>query len=232
MNLIFDLDDTLADCSIFYKEQIERFAEFQHDRTGISPNLIMKLREGIDVTFTSTPDGFSRVRFPRSFAATSTAIDIMLGNDIDDVAAYQSFELGDEVFNATYPLFDGVDDLLQSLIADGHDLFLLTKGDYKVQQRKIELNKLHRWFSSDRMYIVNQKTPDALKALMADHMLKASDTIVIGDSLRDDIHVANQLGIRSVWVSKSIDPKWSYENVQVVPTIHISQITELDISKV
>src|SRR3990172_5360988 len=135
-NFIFDLDDTLSDCSIYYKAQQHQFAEYQSQRTGLPADLIHDLRTAIDVAFTRTADGFSRVRFPRSFASTSTTLDIMLGNNIDEQAAYQSFQLGDEVFNATYPLFDGVVNILENLVVDGHQLFLYTKGDYTVQQRK------------------------------------------------------------------------------------------------
>lgn len=229
MNIIFDLDDTLADCAVFYNKQIERFCEYQSNRTGVNSDIIKKLREHIDVTFTVTPDGFSRVRFPRSCAATSVAVDIMMGNSIDEVSAYQSFELGDEVFNAMYPLFNGVPDMLDSLKKENHQLFLHTKGDFSVQTRKIELNNIRRWFMNDKIYIVNQKTPDTIRRIIDDHSLEPQNTIVVGDSLRDDIGNAATLGITSVWVSGKHAADWSYEISKDSVSIHfeIENVTEL-----
>jgi putative hydrolase of the HAD superfamily len=214
-NIIFDFDDTLADCGIFYREQQNKFAAYQASRTGLPVELISKLRESIDVHFTQTPDGFNRVRFPRSFASTSMTIDVMLGNKVDEVAAYQSFELGDEVFNAMYPLCPGIPEMLDSFRDAGHQLFLLTKGDFEVQTRKIVLNGLDRWFQKDRMYIVPQKTPQSLQRVLDDHGLNTTDTIVVGDSLRDDIANAHAVGCESVWVSGRHNAAWAYENTQV-----------------
>lgn len=226
-NLIFDLDDTLVDCGVYYKQQQDKFAKYQHERTGLSETLIKRLREDIDVTFTQTPDGFNRVRFPRSFAATSTVIDIMLGNDIDEVAAYQSFELGDEVFNAMYPLVNGVEETLTEYRDAGHRLFLLTKGDFNVQSRKIELNQLSRWFDKERIYIVPQKKPEAMQRVIADHNLNLNETAVIGDSLRDDIAVAQKVGVTDIWISGRHNSAWAYENTQVSPTYRVENVTEL-----
>lgn len=226
-NIIFDLDDTLADCGVYYKAQHQKFAEYQHERTGLSVELIKRLREDIDVNFTQTADGFSRVRFPRSFASTSMTIDVMLGNKVDDVAAYQSFELGDEVFNATYPLCEGVTDMLTTYRDAGHTLLLLTKGDFEVQSRKIVMNDLHDWFDKDRMYIVPQKTPQSLQSVLDDHNLSPKNTVVVGDSLRDDIANAFAVGCDAVWVSGRHNTAWAYENTHVEVTHSVECAADL-----
>lgn len=214
-NIIFDFDDTLADCGIYYREQQTKFVEYQSTRTGLSPELIGKLRETIDLHFTSTPDGFNRVRFPRSFASTSMTIDVMLGNKVDEVAAYQSFQLGDEVFNATYPLCQGVAEMLTEYRDAGYTLFLLTKGDFQVQTRKIQLNQLYRWFERDRIYIVPQKTPEALQTVLFNHRLDPKTTVVVGDSIRDDIANAYTMKCEAIWVSGRHNAHWAYENTNI-----------------
>lgn len=227
LDLIFDMDDTLSDCGVFYKAQQTMFAEFQSKRTGLPVQLITELREKIDVTFTQTPDGFSRVRFPRSFASTSMTIDVMLGNKVDEVAAYQSYELGDEVFNAMYPLFEGVPEMLSTFYDSGHRLFLMTKGDYEVQTRKININGLRKWFHNDRIYILGQKSSRALQDVIANHTMDKSRTVVIGDSLRDDVGVANDVGVTSVWVSGRHNASWTYENTHHKPHYQIEHVVDL-----
>lgn len=226
-NLIFDLDDTLTDCGVFYREQESKFAQYQHERTGLSIDIIKKLREDIDVNFTKTPDGFNRVRFPRSFASTSTVIDIMLGNPIDEVAAYQSFELGDEVFNATYPLCEGVEEALTEYQQHGYNMFILTKGDYEVQSRKIQLNLLSRWFPADQIYIVPRKTPESLQRVLDDNELSPIETVVIGDSLSDDIANAQIVGCMDIWVSGRHNSAWAYENTKVQPSVRTENVADL-----
>ena len=227
LDLIFDLDDTLSDCGIFYRDQQKRFTEFQSHRTGLPEELIHTLRENIDVTFTSTPDGFSRERFPRSFASTSATIDIMLGNPVDEDAAEQSFLLGDEVFNAMYPLREGVEEMLTAYMENGHRLFMLTKGDYDVQIRKVALNGLRQWFDNDRIYIVNQKTSEDLHRVIVDHNIDITNAVMIGDSMRDDVGNAKALGITSVWIRNQNTPKWSYENVPYRADYELDHTAEL-----
>lgn len=227
LDLIFDLDDTLSDCGIYYRNQQKQFTEFQSQRTGLPEELIHTLRENIDVTFTSTPDGFSRARFPRSFASTSATIDIMLGNPVDETAAERSFLLGDEVFNAMYPLRDGIEDMLNAYMRNEHRLYILTKGDYDVQIRKVALNGLRQWFDNDRIYIVAQKTSDDLQRVLTDHNINPINAVMIGDSMRDDVGNAKTVGITSVWVKNHNTPKWSYENVPYKPDYELDHTTEL-----
>lgn len=199
-NIIFDLDDTLINCGAYYRTQQDKLAQYQHERTNLPIEFINKLRSDIDVNFTQTPGGFNRERFPRSFAATSMVLDIMLGNVVDEPAAYQSFELGDQVFEATYPIFNGVPGMLTTYMNAGYNLFLLTKGDFTVQTRKIEMNDLSNWFHRDRMYIVPHKNPETLQRVLTDHALEVSQTVIIGDSIRDDIDVAYKVGCEAIWV--------------------------------
>jgi len=227
LNLIFDLDDTLVDCSKFYKQQQEAFAQYQHERTGLSVDLIKKVREDIDVNFMSTPDGFSRARFPRSFASTSMTIDMMLGNSMDEDAARQSFELGDLVFDAEYPLCEGVDTMLSAYKDAGHDLYLVTKGDFGVQTRKIQMNGLTKWFTNDKTYIVAQKTHVEYGLVLSHHNLSKSNTYIIGDSLRDDIANAQKLGLPHVWVSGRHNAGWAYENTKMTVVFSIENAADL-----
>lgn len=225
-NLVFDLDNTLCDCSIFYKQKQNEFARYQAARTGHSEEFCLELLKKIDITFTSTPEGFSKNRFPRAFAAASSTLDIMMGLPVNDEAAQHSWYIGDSVFNEPYPLFDGVFDMLTDYRNAGYRLFLLTKGDYSVQISKVVRNKLDDIFAPGHIYVVPKKTGRELGQVVKDHNLVLEETVMIGDSLRDDIGSAKELGMASVLVEDATGT-WDYENQKHEPTCFIKKVTEL-----
>lgn len=225
-NLVFDLDNTLCDCSVFYKQKQNEFARYQAERTGHSEEFCLELLKKIDITFTGTKEGFSKNRFPRAFAAASSALDIMMGLPVNDEAAQHSWYIGDSVFNEPYPLFDGVFDMLTQYRDGGYKLFLLTKGDYNVQISKVIRNKLNHLFDADCIYVVPKKTGNELGRILADHDLILEETVMIGDSLRDDIGSAKQLGMDNILVEDSTG-SWEYENQKHEPTYFIKKVTEL-----
>lgn len=215
-NLIFDGDNTLWECSKYYNLQKSEFAEKASKRTGYDVAFCSKLLNEIDVSFTTTPEAFGRDRYPRAFAATSAALDIMSGKEVDKTAAEEAFEIGDAVFLAKYELYDGVLNMLEAFYQEGRNLFLYSKGDLEVQQRKIEINGLKKYFPKFRTYIVLKKAPKELQKIMDNHSLVKNQTLVIGDSLRDEISCATKLGIGSLFVPTG--DQWGYENVEVSPT--------------
>jgi FMN phosphatase YigB (HAD superfamily) len=225
-NLIFDLDNTICNCSIFYKQKQNEFAKYQFERTGHTEQFCLNLLKSIDVIFTETPEGFSKNRFPRAFAAASATLDIMMGNPIDDEAAERSWFIGDSVFNEPYDLFDGVIDTLHAYKSAGFNMFILTKGDYTIQMRKIVNNGLDNIFDHDKIYINPQKTPAELAQILNDHELLASETVVIGDSLRDDIRSAQMLGINNILIEDATGT-WAYENQYHLPRYRLKSVTEL-----
>lgn len=217
-NLIFDLDDTILKCGIYYSQCKQRFIQFSHLRTGIKKELIEKILDDLDLTCTSLPNGFGKERFPRSFAAASSALDVIIGHPVDVLAAEQSYMIGNTVFAAEYEPYDNAIETLESYKNAGFNLFLCTKGDIDVQMNKIKSHGLQKLFDSDKIYIIQKKTPLVLTEIMFNHNLVETETVMIGDSIRDDVGSAIGAGIDSVWISNTSKPKWSYENSDHVPT--------------
>ena len=227
-NVIFDMDDTLLDCSPFYLKCKQDFIADASRRTGIDVDVVGKILDGIDVACTNLPHGFGKERFPRSFAATSAVLDIILGNKVNADAADQSYLLGDSVFHAEYPLYPGVYerlDLLKNVL--GFNLFLCTKGDYDVQNRKIIKNGLDKIFETDHIYIVPKKTGAELTRILQDHSLNPETTLMIGDSIRDDVGSALDAGITSVWVQNYGKRSWAYEDKNHEPHHVIPIVTDI-----
>lgn len=241
-NLIFDMDDTILQCGIYYQNCKDELFRWQANRTGIPKEVIFKIFNGIDIASTDLPNGFSKDRFPRSFAATSAALDIINGKPIDEEAKVKSAHIGESVFYAQYDPFPGAIGTLQKYKDAGFELFLYTKGVDSVQWFKIHKHKLNRFFGDmeeRRVHIVPKKNNGYVEKFILNsrwhdwgtgetvtRILNPKETILIGDSLRDDVGSAISANIDSVHVD-SAKPTWAYENTDNKPTYTISTLFEL-----
>lgn len=224
-NLIFDLDDTLIECSAIYNSKKDKFAEFQSNKTGLSKEFCLNLLNKIDVAFTELPDGFDRHRFPRSFASTSATLDIIQGRKPNQFDMDLSYHIADSVFREYYPSYEGVIEFLLRCKNDNYKMFLLTKGDDEIQKNKIKSNRLDEFFKPKQIHIVKNKSADVLQKILKKHKLNPAETIYVGDSLRDDVGPANECNVTSVLVNTN--SKWDYENTNFIPTYTINNVIDL-----
>lgn len=229
-NFIFDLDDTILQCGVYYVNKRKELIEYSSKRTGFSPESCERLFVSMEKERVTLPDGYSRTGFPRSFAATSIVLDVLLGNKINEDAAEQCYLIGESVFNEEYPIVDNAIKILDVLKSKQeemkYNLFLYSKGDFSVQTKKIINNKLHEYFPTANTYIVPHKGYEYINKIFQDHNLDKQSTIVIGDSLIDDITSANLIGCDSVWVKKYA---WdtNIDSAEKTPTYIIETIDEL-----
>lgn len=235
-NLIFDLDDTLVRCRKYYFECRDQFAGFQAMRYNIDPLVVDKMLNDFDVTCTKLPSGFSKERYPRSFAAISAAIDIVMGNEPNAQAAEISFNIANKVFDAPYEMIDGARDMLIKYRSIGKHIFLLTKGDEEVQRRKIALHRLDEVFPEGNIFIVPRKSVDEVRMVMKQIFMWHSNpqpngqldkTVMIGDSLKDDVGSALQAGIDAIHINCDLTPAWSYDDGTMIPTHCLKTVTDL-----
>lgn len=226
-NLIFDLDDTIVNCGIYYAECKKRFVDYASGRTNLPSEFVQKLLESIDLCCISLPNAFGQTRFATSNAATSMALDIISGRDCDEYAKKISYDIGFSVFDAEYAPVSGAIDTLQYYHDKGYNLYLYTKGDFVIQMKKIDKNNLGRFFHLDNIHVVSNKSANVLNGIIIDHDLDINETLLIGDSLRDDIGSANGVRIDSVWINNTEKPSWGYENVLEVPTYSIRTLSDL-----
>lgn len=222
-NIIFDLDNTLCECSKYYHDAYEAFCEFVSNRTGINKDIALGLLKTIDAEGIKI-DGFGRHRFPKSFAATSVAIDVLMGKEINKEASEQAWEIGDTVFNAPYEMYPNSYETLKFIKNEGFEMFLCTKGDIDVQRRKILINNLYDIFPENHIYVDVVKNVTHFQKIISDHNLNVNETMAVGDSVKDDVGSANKCGLISVLVEDQQNKGWSYENEKHAPLFTIKSI--------
>lgn len=226
LNIIFDLDNTLVRCSEYYLAAYDKFANLVSTRTGIDPKIAMEIVKAVDLSGIKI-DGFGRTRFPKSFEATSLVCDVLMDKQLDLNAAEESWNIGNDVFEAPYPLYDGVWDALLHIKREDYGMFICTKGDPHVQRRKLVINNLFDIFDEKHVYIDVFKTPEHFLRIIDEQDLDPDETICVGDSLKDDIGSAHKAGLKAVWVEEHQNKGWAYESEEHTPEWIIPTVREL-----
>lgn len=207
---IFDYDDTLAPNQSYYCDTTLDFIRYVRDKIGNkAPDVlaISSLLNEVDKENVKRK-GFGMERFPEALVETFKKICKInyinyhyTEKDIADI-----YSLGLKTFDIKPGLEEGAEDLLEFLTGKKDELVLYTKGDEMVQRKKIDLNKLYRWFSEERIYIVGEKSKTGLESIIGD---KDKDKVFkVGNSIRSDVNPALAAGIKVIYIPCET---WTYE---------------------
>lgn len=120
----------------------------------------------------------------------------------------------------TDALYPGVFDMLERLSAT-HVLYLVSRHEPERLSRVEELG-IAQYFQKTLF------TGEKSKQLFSELVGEATDVLVVGDSIGDEIKIGNQLGFVTIRVKKgrfaSLEPREPDE----VATIEIADVTELE----
>jgi len=176
----------------------------EHSDSEIILKQIAKEQVKIDVKlvdeFKKQKQGFCAARFPYSFLFTFKEF-CQKSSFSDRMKAY---DIGQEFMNIKPGLYEGVEETLDFLVQQKDSLVLLTKGDYNLQNKKIQINKLNRWFKE--ICIVNDKLPETFKELAEGY--KPKDIYSIGDTIDSEINPALKAGFKAIHIPQQI---WRYD---------------------
>ena len=217
--VIFDLDDTLFDCSGQLVEQARKRAAkvLAQNFEGVSPEQVLERQNQLYKKHGPTLNVFDKICEEHNVKNRDACVSAAL-------KAYNS----DDVGNIT--LFEGAVPLLKKLSKKGIKLVLITSGIYSRQQKKIEVLGLNRLMDLVMIHDVERAAvskerlfKEALKKLS----LKASETLCVGDRIQAEIKIGNKIGMSTARILhgrfKSINPKNDLEQ----PDFEIKKISEL-----
>jgi len=130
------------------------------------------------------------------------------------------FDYNRTIFNPdTDKLYPGVLGLLSKL-SSKHELFLISRAE-PGRKNKIEKLNIKRYFK--KIIFVAEKSQKIFKKITGNE----KEIIVVGDSIKDEIRIGNQLGFLTVRLKKG---KFSLEiprNKNEIPNFEISSINQL-----
>lgn len=208
-SLLFDLDDTLIHCNKYFHKVLAQFTEVMsawYGTLGISDADIVHIHSEIDIAGVQQM-GFKSTHFPKSFVDTYRHFSSVTGRPASSREEDQLWQLGNSVYTHEVEPYPYMEETLEQLTQEGHELHLYTGGEPSIQQSKIDRLKLQRYFG-DRVYVRQHKNTAALEQILSSGAFNRSSTWMIGNSLRTDVIPALQCGIHSVYLQR--ENEWSY----------------------
>jgi putative hydrolase of the HAD superfamily len=217
----FDADDTLWHNEIIFEKTHERYRALlahYHDSATVDRTLFATEMRNLELY------GYGVKGF--TLSAIETAIELT-GGKIQAEEIRQLIELGREMLMHPVDLIDGVTETLAAL-ASTHRLWLVTKGDLRDQERKLEKSGLAEYFEG--IEIVSEKNEATYDAIFRRHAIPAADFLMVGNSLKSDILPVLELGGAGAYIPYHIT--WAAERVEDVPAersrfFHLKTVREL-----
>lgn len=187
----FDADDTLWHHENLFQETHAAFASLLsrwHDADTVERHLAATEKRNLGLY------GYGVKGF--TLSAMETALDLSRGEisapEIRAILAHCRAILSHPV-----ELIEGVQSTLAAL-APHFRLFVITKGDLRDQDGKIQQSGLADFFSAKE--IVTEKNVAVYRRILSEHAVSPSEFMMVGNSVRSDILPVLELGARAVHI--------------------------------
>jgi putative hydrolase of the HAD superfamily len=197
----FDADDTLWHNETNFERVHERYRALlaqYHEAATVDAALLATEKKNIPLY------GYGVKGF--TLSAIETAIRLTDGK-ISAGEIQRLIELGRGMLEHPVEILDGVVETL-TLLAERHPLIVITKGDLRDQERKVEKSGLAGRFRA--VEIVSEKDPAAYAAILRRHGIAAERFLMVGNSVKSDIVPVLELGGAGVHIPYHIT--WALEH--------------------
>lgn len=214
--ILFDLDNTLVRCMVYYTFTRKNIYKILAKESGYSISEVESIFDKFEIERVKEKDGFSKVAFLDSVNAVRVEIYSRLLVDNQEKANefYNSdapitlIQFAAEVYEAPYTLYSDVVESLKLLKSKGYSLYCITKGDFYGQSKKA--SKIPPVF--DGLFVLPHKSKHTWSGVIQTAQLNKSSTLVVGDSVRDDINPALEAGLKAIRINRentswAADPK-------------------------
>jgi len=204
LGVVFDGDDTLWSTEQLYDDARSRARDVVV-QSGIDGATWEECERRIDVQNVDGY-GYSTERFPSSCVQAYEELCRRTGRAADADTVNRVRDAARSAFERDPPLVSGAKETLTLLRASGARLALLTKGDVKLQSRRIERSGLRGLF--DVIQIVPDKSPAVIREVVAALGVDVDSAWMVGNSMRSDMLPAIDAGLRVVQIPAHV---WEYE---------------------
>jgi uncharacterized cofD-like protein len=185
--IIFDLDDTLYDCTGSLLEASRKRAAKAMVSAGLpgTEEEAYLMQKELSEKHGPYYPVFNEIsnKFNKDNEFVNTVLKAYNSNEVTDIK-----------------LFPDVIPTLKKLAQEQYKLFLLTTGIHERQYKKIELLNLKPYF--DEIIINDQEVgllmEDCFEAIVRKHSLNSQNVVVVGDRLREELRIAKSMGMVTV----------------------------------
>jgi putative hydrolase of the HAD superfamily len=209
--ILFDLDNTLVRCMVYYDFIRKNLYSTLAKISGFSVSEISDIFNEIETIRVNQKNGFTKQAFLDSVNNARVYIYTKLKEIDEDRAQFfyesdLSFKLisfVSSVYEAPYSIYDDVPSVLKILKDSGVSMYVVTKGSFYGQARKAAM--LGEIF--DGLFVLPHKNEHTWRGVVEAAQLDINTTVVVGDSIKDDIIPAILIGLRTVLVNRC-DNSW------------------------
>lgn len=198
--IAFDADDTLWHNERLYANAQARFKKLlghYHSPEWIDEHLYQTEVRNLEHF------GYGIKAFALSMI--ETAVELTEGQIAgDDIRAI--IDITKEMLSADIELLEHVSQTLTYLL-NSYTLMLITKGDLRDQEIKIERSGLAQHFRY--IEIVSEKSRESYNAILQRYSIAPEQFLMVGNSLRSDILPVLELGASAVYVPHQLT--WAHE---------------------
>lgn len=202
--IIFDLDDTLVKTSKLYNRARDEFSSLMQELGFNSEESLIKLDE-VDISYIKEY-GFVKERYPFSLGKTYEYFCKINGEKINPVLKKKIEDMGWQVFRQVPELIEDVCYVLD-ILSKKYFLILATLGDPQVQEEKVRLSGLKKYFSE--IFVLKHKNVEEYQNILKKHNLNKKETWIVGNSVRSDLNPGLKLGINCILIPYL---SWKFED--------------------
>jgi putative hydrolase of the HAD superfamily len=152
--------------------------------------------------------GFIKERYPYSLGKTYEYFSQKNGKKINSDLKEKMEDLGWQVFKKVPELVEDVHQVL-SILKEKYLLILATLGDAQIQENKVQLTGLKKYFSI--IYVLKYKNVEEYLHILKERKLDKKDTWIVGNSVRSDLNPGLKLGLNCILIPYIT---WKYEEEQ------------------
>ncbi len=216
--LLIDADDTLWENNIYFERAIASFISYL-DHHQHAPDEVRQVLNRCEHA-TIAAHGYGMASFERSMLDCFTELSAMPPSD-EQRRRIASF--AHAIADHAIELLTGVAETLP-VLARRHRLILVTKGNAREQQKKLDRSGIHAHFTA--VEIPPEKHPDAYREIVTRHTLAPENTWMIGNSPRSDINPALAAGLHAVYVHHP--NTWVLERDELGQPVPPQRLLQLD----
>lgn len=207
--IFVDLDDTLiANAYSYYVPQLDATKMICSDLEEESPHPIDIISRATEIQIQNIQAlGYiSKICFPQAYIQVYVELCKKRGREPNQNIISAIGVIASKYLLKQYKVFPNVKETLKNIT---QQKIMVTRGTSDVQDYKIDNADLRKYF--DAIEIVPVKNTETYLQLIEKYGLVAQETLMIGDSIRNDIEPALHAGLRAVQIEPGII-EWDWEN--------------------
>lgn len=226
--ILFDLDNTLVRCMVYYTFTRKNIYKILSKASGLTIDEVEYIFDEYESERIKKKDGFTKDAFLDSVNGVRVKIyEKLKALDADRANAfYESdaplklIQFTADVYDAPYTIYSDVVDTLKMLKSKGYSLYVVTKGDFYGQSKKAA--NMPPVF--DGLFVLPHKSKYTWNGVLETSQLDRFSTVVVGDSVKDDINPALEVGLKAIRVNRE-NTVW-VGDPEVKPKVDVPEIKD------